>query len=221
MPLNVPSMPTVPSPGGLRRRALSLGVTALVQALWLVGCADSATVAAPSSGQSDSASEAAAPDVASAEPASSAVPPLPAAADGDVLPRSYAGFTLGEPPPADAELRDGPPSFYPEASQYLVRLSESPKTTVGLYVHDGAVFRIEWRVKDASLERDAVVEAFAARLGPPEEPSPYLPKGRTYWSDGLVDGKTTVTVFRIDESEWFRVAFEDSGRGAALMSLGN
>ncbi|MEM8995503.1 MAG: hypothetical protein AAGF23_12010 [Acidobacteriota bacterium] len=212
MPLSTASMPHAPSPVRRRRLTPSLWAAAVFcQALGLLGCADSAPVAAAGSAASEPAADA----------ASSAVPPLPAAADGEALPRSYAGFTLGEPPPAAAELRDGPPSFYPEASQYLVRLSESPKTTVGLYAHDGVVFRIEWRVKDASLERDAVVEAFAARLGPPEEPSAFLPKQQVYWSDGLVDGKTTITVFRRDDSEWFRVAFEDSGRGVALMSLSN
>lgn len=147
-----------------------------------------------------------------------AMPPLPDAASSEgKLPRTYAGYTLGDPPPASAETLDGPPPFYPEATQLLVRLSDAPKTNVSLYVHDDAIFRIEWRVKEASLDRDAVAEAFSERLGPPEEPSEYLPTQHVYWSDGLTDGDTTITVFRIVNGEWFRVAFEDTGRAAALL----
>lgn len=167
--------------------------------------ADAAEAVAPGS------SSAASSTASSAR--SSKTPPLPdaASAEGD-LPRTYLGFTLGDPPPAAAETLDGAPPFYPEATQHLVRLSESPKTNVSLYVHDGAVFRIEWRVKDGSLDRDAVAEAFSERLGPPEDSSQHV-----YWNDGLVDGSTTITVFRIDDSEWFRVAFEDTGRTSELL----
>lgn len=187
-------------------------------AILFVACSD-----APSADAGESTPDPSPPGASStASPAlsasSSKMPPLPDASVEGKLPRTYLGMNLGDSPPTNAKLLDDPPPFYPTASQYLVQLSDSPKTNVALYVHDGTIFRIEWRTKNASLDRDQVVEAFVERLGPPEEPSKYLPSQHPYWNDGLTEGSTTITVFRIGDSDWLRVAFEDY-RAVHLLEL--
>lgn len=151
---------------------------------------------------------------------SDAFPPIPELAADGTLPRSYAGLTLGDPPPAGAEKSENPPAFYPGATQHLLRVSESPRIIVAAIVHGGTIFRIEWRTHNPSFSREEVVAAFEEVLGTVEE-SEWLPDHVTNWDDGLSEGDTFVTVFQRPGSEWLKVSLGDSGRDLQLLKVGN
>lgn len=142
------------------------------------------------------------------------MPPLPAAATDDGrLPRTYAGWELGQDAPATEKT--GSNGLFPEAVVHIDRLSESPPTFRKAFAHDGTVFRIEWQIRAPGLDRDAVVAAFAARLGPPLD-SPYAVRDGAEWSDGISSGNTTIMVRRGKGSDWLTVAVQDAGRAVDL-----
>ncbi|MCB1033497.1 MAG: hypothetical protein KDD47_06650 [Acidobacteria bacterium] len=144
------------------------------------------------------------------------LPPLPEpiSAEGR-LPRSYLGWELGQPAPdLPTTSKD---SRYPEATVYVEKLAESPRTLRRAYVYEGSIFLIEWVVQDASLERERVAAAFAERLGPASD-SKWIPKNLTNWSDGVGKGSTGITIHRRPGSEWLRVAVEDVGWTTELFS---
>jgi hypothetical protein len=138
--------------------------------------------------------------------------PAPAAADG-TLPRSYAGWTLGQPAPETE--RTSTNALFPEAVVHIEMLSETPRVFRKAFVHDGTVFRIEWLTRQPDLDRDAVVSDFSARLGAPID-SPYAVRDGAEWSDGIGAGRTTIMVRRAKNSEWLTVAVQDTGRAVDL-----
>lgn len=200
-----------------RPARLALPVSPLVVLLLVAPFFVALTACAEADGAADGpASEPTAGSTpAASEAAKGSKPPLPpaASADGD-LPRSYGGWTLGDPAPAiEAKGED---SRYPGAAIHCKPLDESPKTRLCAYVDQGTIFRIEWRSRNPSMEIDDVVATFVPLLGEPEDAGildrPYY----EYWNDGLTEGTTTWIVNRLRNDEWIRVGVEDTVRAGKI-----
>jgi len=154
--------------------------------------------------------------VSASFPASAETPPLPSAADDSGrLPRSYAGWQLGEPAP-EGDPKQGH-ALFRDTEVFIERLSDEPRIFRKALVHDGEIFRIEWVIRDPSLDRDRVIAAFSERLGSPMD-SPYAVRDGAEWSDGTGRGRTTVMVRRANGSDWLTVAVQDAGMAVDLWS---